>query len=121
MLFSNEAVAAAIHDNFEPVWDSLRPVPRVTIDFGNGNVVRRTLHGNVATWVCAADGTALDVLPGVYEPDAWLREMQELVPVHRDFLAARQTTAGARRPAPIKLQQQNGGVPALRGRLDLTP
>ena len=66
MLFSHREVADDIAARFEPVWLSLRPVPQVTIDFGDGNVVRRTLHGNIATWICDAEGRALDVIPGAY-------------------------------------------------------
>ncbi|HZL90130.1 MAG TPA: hypothetical protein VFB96_17310 [Pirellulaceae bacterium] len=75
MLFSDDQVAALINEKFEPAWQSLRPVPRVTIDFGNGAVVKRTLHGNVATYVCNSDGTVLDILPGIYEPKTYAREL----------------------------------------------
>ncbi len=50
----------------------------VTIDFGNGTVVRRTLHGNVATYVCTADGHVLDILPGIYEPTTYIDRLQQL-------------------------------------------
>lgn len=83
MLFSNEEVAAYINENFEPAWESVRPVPRVTIDFGNGKVIHRTLHGNVATYACAADGRVLDVLPGIYEPKTYLARLKELKDLHR--------------------------------------
>ena len=82
MLFSNETVAAAINNQFEPAWESVRPVPRVTIDFGNGKVVRRTLHGNVATYVTSADGRVLDVLPGIYEPVTFVARLDEFVKLH---------------------------------------
>jgi hypothetical protein len=82
-LFSNEAVASYINDHFEPAWQSVRPVPRVTIDFGNGTVVRRTLHGNVATYVCDASGKTLDVLPGIYEPRTYVDRLGELAQLHR--------------------------------------
>lgn len=78
MLFSDETVAGFINARFEPAWESVRPVPRVTIDFGNGTVVNRTLHGNVATYVCTSDGKVLDVLPGVYEPVTYARRLGEL-------------------------------------------
>ncbi|HUE72210.1 MAG TPA: hypothetical protein VMP01_15105 [Pirellulaceae bacterium] len=78
MLFSNDQVASVINEQFEPAWQSLRPVPRVTIDFGNGTVVKRTLHGNVATYVCTPDGKVLDILPGIYEPKTYARELRRL-------------------------------------------
>lgn len=83
MLFSNEEVAKAINEKFEPAWESVRPVPRVTIDFGNGKVVRRTLHGNVATYVTSDDGRVLDVLPGIYKPATYLDRLDEFVQLHR--------------------------------------
>ncbi len=79
MLFSDDQVAAVINETFEPAWQSVRPVPRVTIDLGNGTVVKRTLHGNVATHVCAPDGNVLDILPGIYEPRTYARELRQLV------------------------------------------
>jgi hypothetical protein len=79
VLFSNPAIADFINENFEPAWQSLRPAPLVTVDFGNGRKVVRTLHGNVATYVCDAEGAVLDILPGVYTPDAYRRQLDELL------------------------------------------
>ncbi len=83
MLFSNQTVADFINDRFEPAWESVRPVPRVTIDFGNGTIVQRTLHGNVATYVCTADRKVLDVLPGVYGAEAYAGRLRELEQLYR--------------------------------------
>ncbi|HEV3080438.1 MAG TPA: hypothetical protein VGY66_11685 [Gemmataceae bacterium] len=77
MLFSNEQVASFIAANFEPVWETVRPVPLVHIDFGNGMQVTRTLHGNIATSVCTADGLVLDILPGIYEARTFLDRLQQ--------------------------------------------
>jgi hypothetical protein len=70
-------VAAFINRGFEPVWEMVRPVPLVRIDFGNNVVVTRTLHGNIATSVCTADGTVLDILPGIYQPAAYLDRLNQ--------------------------------------------
>lgn len=83
MLFSNDQVAGYINDHFEPAWQSVRPVPTVTIDFGNGTKITRTLHGNVATYVCRADGSVLDVLPGIYEPKTYEARLEQLVLLHQ--------------------------------------
>jgi hypothetical protein len=77
-LFSRENVAAYINNAFEPAWESVRPVPTVTIDFGNGIVLTRTLHGNIASYVCNADGKVLDVIPGIYTPDVYVQRLNEL-------------------------------------------
>ncbi|MBI3822755.1 MAG: hypothetical protein HY289_08745 [Planctomycetes bacterium] len=68
MLFSREDVSNFINQNFEPAWEMVRPVPIVRIDFGNDRVSTRTLHGNVATYVCHKDGQVMDILPGIYTP-----------------------------------------------------
>jgi hypothetical protein len=78
VLFSDDRVAADINAKFEPVWESVRPVPVVRIDFGNDRVITRTLNGNIATYVCAADGQVLDVLPGLYEPHQYRRSLDQL-------------------------------------------
>ena len=76
MLFSSSEVAQYISETFEPAWESLRPAPLVTLDFGNGRTVKRTLQGNVATYVCGSDGTVYDVLPGIYTPKIYRAELE---------------------------------------------
>jgi hypothetical protein len=71
-------VALFINKNFEPVWQTVRPVPIVRIDFGNGTVLTRTLSGNVATYACTPDGQVLDILPGIYTPAAYLDRLNQL-------------------------------------------
>jgi hypothetical protein len=78
VLFSQERVATYINQTFEPVWESVRPVPIVRIDFGDGNVLTRTLHGNILTSVCTADGQMLDGLPGIYEEQTYLDQLNQL-------------------------------------------
>ncbi len=82
MLFSDENVAREINEKFEPVWVSVRDVPTVTIDFGKGHKIMRTLHGNVATHVLTADGTIVDILPGLYESQEYLAQLDQLWWVH---------------------------------------
>jgi hypothetical protein len=78
-LFSKTDVAEYVNKNFEPAWESVRPVPIVKIDFGGGNVLTRTLHGNIATYLCAADGTVLDLVPGIYTPDVYKQRLMGFV------------------------------------------
>jgi hypothetical protein len=88
VLFSKDDVANFINQNFEPVWESVRPVPIVRIDFGNGTVLTRTLHGNIATYVCTADGSVLDILPGIYEPQAYLKALNQFRLLHNYVVRA---------------------------------
>lgn len=78
MLFSRDDVATTINRYFEPVWQSVRPVPIVRIDFGNGTVLTRTLHGNIATYGCTSEGQVLDVVAGIYAPAAYLERLTQL-------------------------------------------
>ncbi len=78
MLFSQQKVADDINANYEPVWEMVRPVPVIRIDFGNGNVLTRTLRGNVLTSVCNADGLVLDALPGIYLEKTYLDRLKQL-------------------------------------------
>lgn len=82
-MFSDDAVATLINDKFEAAWQSVRPVPIVTIDFGGGHVLHRTLNGNIATYACTADGKVLDVLPGVYDPKTYLDRLDQFVKLHQ--------------------------------------
>lgn len=90
MLFSNDDIATYINDNFEPAWMMVRPVPMVRIDFGD-RTVTRTLHGNIATYVCTADGTTLDIMPGVYEPSTYFDRLRQFSLLHRWATTSRNT------------------------------
>ena len=58
-------------------WKSVRPVPKITIDFGDGRVVERTITGNSIHYVLDADGNVIDGIPGLYGPRAFLQHAQE--------------------------------------------
>jgi hypothetical protein len=90
VLFSNNQVAYFISANFEPVWESVRAVPLVHVDFGNGIKVTRSLHGNIATSVCTADGAVLDILPGIYEPRTYLERLRQFRLLENYVAQARQ-------------------------------
>jgi hypothetical protein len=78
VLFSSSEVSEYINTTFEPAWESVRAAPLVTIDFGNGHVVKRTLQGNIATYVCGSGGSVYDVLPGIYAPNVYRKQLEKL-------------------------------------------
>ncbi len=84
VLYANEDVSRFLRENFVLHWSSERPVPKVTFDFGDGRVLRTTLAGNSAHIVLDADGRPLDVLPGVYGPVAFQRELEAILPLARE-------------------------------------
>jgi len=72
VLFSSPEVSSYINQNFEPTWVSVRPVPKITIDFGMGKTMTRTVNGNIATYICTSDGSVIDVIPGIYSRSRYL-------------------------------------------------
>ncbi len=121
-MFSSSEVAGDINAAFEPVWESVRPAPLVTLDFGNGRVVRRTLQGNVATYVCGPDGTVYDILPGIYTPAAYRRELaacQALAgaltgPTAADDLRTYHTRQVARLDGEMRTPRAAAAAPAMK-------
>lgn len=135
MLFSNPEVADYLNENFECAWHSVRPVPSVTVDFGNGTTLQRTVLGNVATWYCFADGTVFDALPGLVDPVEYLRRAKAAVSTHgriagsrdrwRDAVAAllraeHENRPSRRRPGPNDMTKTVGETPLRRAIGDRT-
>ncbi|MBE7491141.1 MAG: hypothetical protein HS108_05210 [Planctomycetes bacterium] len=68
VLYANAEISQYLRDNFVLQWTSERPVPKITIDFGDGRKLERTITGNSVHYVLDADGNPLDALPGLYAP-----------------------------------------------------
>lgn len=111
MIFSDPAVAACIRNNYVAAWESVRPVPVVEIDFGTGAKLKRTVNGNIATYLCTPDGRVLDIIPGLNDPKAYARALWEGLDLYRASRTAPETILvhhqtnlkEARRPAPGRL------------------
>ncbi|HEV8428577.1 MAG TPA: hypothetical protein VGQ41_11815 [Pyrinomonadaceae bacterium] len=73
VLYPNDEVAAVLRERFVLHWRSVRPVPTVTIDFGDGRKLERTLTGNSIHYILDSQARPLDALPGLYGPRAFLR------------------------------------------------
>jgi hypothetical protein len=76
-LYANKEVSAVLRDRFVLHWQSERPVPKVTIDFGDGRKLERTLTGNSIHYVLDSNGEVVDALPGLYGPKAFLRILDQ--------------------------------------------
>jgi hypothetical protein len=77
ILYSNSAVSEMLRENFILHWKSVRPAPHITIDFGDGRKLERTVTGNSIHYILDADGRPIDALPGLYGPRAFLRALGE--------------------------------------------
>jgi hypothetical protein len=76
-LYPNAAIAKLLRERFILHWQSERPVPKMTIDFGNGRTLERTITGNSIHYVLSADGRPLEAIPGLYGPQAFLGQLQQ--------------------------------------------
>jgi len=76
-LYSDAAVSKFLRDHFVLYWSSERPVPKVTIDYGDGRTLQGTTTGNSAHYVLDANGAVLDVLPGLYAPSVFTLELKK--------------------------------------------
>lgn len=74
-LYAHSGVSARMASGFVLHWSSERAVPRITIDYGDGRKLETTITGNSAHYVLDAKGRVVDVIPGLYGPDAFLREL----------------------------------------------
>ncbi len=82
MIFSDPDVAALVRLSFVAAWESVRPVPVVEIDFGNGAKIKRTVNGNIATYICAPDGRVIDIIPGLNDPKAYLEALRDALALY---------------------------------------
>jgi hypothetical protein len=78
VLYPNREIASYLRDHFVLYWSSERPVPTVTIDFGDGRVLHRTITGNSIHYLLDETGRPLDALPGLYAPKAFLAQLREM-------------------------------------------
>lgn len=75
-LYPNPRVRDFLKSHFVLHWQTVRAVPIVTIDFGDGRQIRRTITGNSLHLVLDEQGRSVDVLPGLYSASMFLRTLQ---------------------------------------------
>jgi hypothetical protein len=85
VLYSNPEIARYLSENFILHWKSVRPAPRVTIDYGDGRRVERTITGNSIHYILDADGRIIDALPGLYAPATFVRQLKQAAAVSKQL------------------------------------
>ncbi len=75
-LYPDAEISGLLKDQFILHWESVRPAPRITIDFGDGRKLERTITGNSIHYILDADGKVMDVLPGLYSADVFTTELK---------------------------------------------
>lgn len=77
LLYSNAEVSKYLRDNYILHWQSVRPAPRITIDFGDGRKIERTVTGNSIHYILDSDAQIVDALAGLYSPKAFLSYLKQ--------------------------------------------
>ena len=88
-----------------PAWEMVRPVPHVTIDFGNGKRLVRTVRGNAVMYLVSPEGKVFDAYPGVYTKDDFLPAVRESIAklAKADAATVAAYHASKARPVPLTL------------------
>lgn len=76
VLYPNAEVRDALRNRFVLHWRSVRPAPRITVDFGDGRKLERTVTGNSIHYILDSEGRLIEVVPGLYGPAAFKRELE---------------------------------------------
>ncbi len=76
-LYPNAEISQELRDNFILHWQTVRPVPKITIDFGDGRKLERTITGNSIHYILDSSGRPIDAIPGLYGPKAFLKQLQQ--------------------------------------------
>jgi len=77
LLYPDPRVSAFLREHYVLHWKSVRPVPKVTIDFGDGRVLKKTITGNSIHYVLDSDGRPIDAIPGMVAPEAFLASLSQ--------------------------------------------
>jgi hypothetical protein len=78
VLYADASVGKMLREQFVVHWKSVRPVPVITIDMGDGRTIKRTITGNSAHYVLDPNGRVVDCLPGLYGPNTFKRLAEPL-------------------------------------------
>lgn len=81
VLYPDPAVSKVLRQHFVLHWSSERAVPKITVDYGDGRRLVRTVTGNSAHYVLDSNGRVLHVLPGLYHAGAFIGSLSRVPPV----------------------------------------
>lgn len=75
VLYPNAEISKFLSDRYILHWQTVRSAPKLTVDFGDGRKLERTITGNSIHYILDAEGRPVDALPGLYGPEAFLRNI----------------------------------------------
>ncbi len=95
VLYPNREVSQFLRERYVMHWSSERPVPRITIDMGDGRRLERTITGNSIHYVLDADGLVIDAMPGLLGPREMLAFVNQAEEMHAALTGARESDLGS--------------------------
>jgi hypothetical protein len=101
-LYSHPEIAQLLRDKYILHWQSVRPVPKITIDFGDGRKFKQTITGNSIHYILDKTGQPIDALPGLYAPQSFKRHLTQGV----EFVAKYDRLANTERRAALDTYHQ---------------
>jgi hypothetical protein len=87
-LYPDKDINELLRNEFVLHWESVRPAPRITVDFGDGRKLERTITGNSIHYVLAPDGQPVEALPGLFGPNAFLTQLKAAAALTRQYSEA---------------------------------
>jgi hypothetical protein len=88
LLYSDPEISKILRERYVLHWHSVRPVPRVTIDMGDGRKIRQTITGNSIHYLLDSNGQVLDGLPGLQSPKAFRAQLEEWLTLNAENVQA---------------------------------
>jgi hypothetical protein len=74
-LYPNAEISKYLRQNYILHWQPVRSVPKLTVDFGDGRKLERTITGNSIHYILNSSGRPVDAIPGLYGSKAFLRQL----------------------------------------------
>jgi len=77
VLYADEVISGHMRKDWVLHWQSVRPVPKVTVDFGDGRRLEGTITGNSLHYLLDSKGRVVDALPGLHAPEIFRSALSE--------------------------------------------
>lgn len=105
ILYPNAQISKYLQDNYILHWKSERPAPKITIDFGDGRKIERTITGNSIHYILDSEGNVIDALSGLNSPQ-----------IFYEFLYSGNFLPRNTAQTPIAVAARNSALTNYRGR-----
>jgi hypothetical protein len=84
-LYPNAEISQYLRQNYILHWQPVRSVPKITVDFGDGRKLERTITGNSIHYILNSSGRPIDAIPGLYGSKAFLRQLVDGEKVVKEY------------------------------------